>query len=98
MREQCVSSVLLVKHGQLFGLAIDRDLRNRVVAQGLNIDGPVASIATLAPLTLDACGHLHCPGDMMAMTDAWRQPCQRRAKSASRGRARPRAGRRRTTS
>ena len=39
MREQCVSSVLLVKHGQLFGLAIDRDLRNRVVAQGLNIDG-----------------------------------------------------------
>ena len=23
---------------------------------------------------LDACGYIHCPGDMMAMTDQWRQP------------------------
>ena len=23
---------------------------------------------------LDACGYVHCPGDMMAMTDTWRQP------------------------
>ena len=54
MRAQRVSSVLLVEQGQLSGLVTDRDLRNRVVAQGLDIDGPVAGIATLAPLTLDA--------------------------------------------
>jgi CBS domain-containing protein len=23
---------------------------------------------------LDACGYIHCPGDMMAMNDTWRQP------------------------
>lgn len=23
---------------------------------------------------LDACGYVHCPGEMMAMTDQWRQP------------------------
>jgi len=54
MRDQRVSSVLLVKQGQLIGLVTDRDLRNRVVAQGLDIERPVADIATLAPLTLDA--------------------------------------------
>ncbi len=26
---------------------------------------------------LDACGYVHCPGEMMAMTDKWRQPWQR---------------------
>lgn len=26
---------------------------------------------------LDACGYVHCPGGMMAMTDAWRQPRRR---------------------
>lgn len=25
---------------------------------------------------LDACGYVHCPGEMMAMTDKWRQPRQ----------------------
>jgi CBS domain-containing protein len=54
MRDRRVSSVLLVEQGQLSGLVTDRDLRNRVVAQGLDIDRPVADIATLAPLTLDA--------------------------------------------
>lgn len=55
MRELRVSSVLLVEQDHLFGLVTDRDLRNRVVAQGLPIDRPVADIATLAPLTLQ--GH-----------------------------------------
>lgn len=54
MREQRVSSVLLIEQGHLFGLITDRDLRNRVVAQGLDIERPVADIATLAPLTVDA--------------------------------------------
>ena len=26
---------------------------------------------------LDACGYVHCPGEMMAMTDQWRQPRSR---------------------
>jgi CBS domain-containing protein len=54
MRDLRVSSVLLVEQNHLFGLVTDRDLRNRVVAQGLDPQRPVADIATLAPLTLDA--------------------------------------------
>ncbi|MEO8014588.1 MAG: DUF294 nucleotidyltransferase-like domain-containing protein [Polaromonas sp.] len=54
MQSQRVSSVLLVENGQLCGLVTDRDLRNRVLAQGLDTGRPVADIATLAPLTLDA--------------------------------------------
>lgn len=53
MREHRVSSVLLVEQGHLFGLITDRDLRNRVVAEGLDIQRPVSDIATLAPLTVD---------------------------------------------
>lgn len=54
MRDQRVSSVLLVEQDHLFGLVTDRDLRNRVIAMGLDIDRPVADIATLAPLTVSA--------------------------------------------
>lgn len=54
MRDLRVSSVLLVEQDQLFGLITDRDLRNRVLAPGLDIERPVADIATLAPLTLPA--------------------------------------------
>ena len=54
MREQRVSSVMLVEQGLLFGLVTDRDLRNRVVAQGLDGQRPVSDIATLAPMTVDA--------------------------------------------
>lgn len=54
MRDLRVSSVLLVEKGHLFGLVTDRDLRNRVVALGLDIDRPVSDIATLAPMTLQA--------------------------------------------
>ena len=52
MREQRISSVLLVQDGALFGLVTDRDLRNRVVAAGLDSSRPVLEIATLAPLTI----------------------------------------------
>ncbi len=54
MRDLRVSSVLLVEQDHLFGLITDRDLRNRVLAPGLDIERPVADIATLAPLTLPA--------------------------------------------
>jgi CBS domain-containing protein len=53
MREQRVSSVLIVEQEHLFGLVTDRDLRNRVLAQGLATDGPILDIATLAPLGVD---------------------------------------------
>lgn len=54
MKSQRVSSVLLVERGLLFGLVTDRDLRNRVLATGMDTDRPVADIATLAPLTVQA--------------------------------------------
>jgi len=53
MSEQRVSSVLIVKQGYLFGLITDRDLRNRVIATGLDTQRPIMDIATLAPLTVD---------------------------------------------
>ena len=53
MRERGVSSVMLVEQDHLFGVVTDRDLRNRVVAEGLDLSRPAADIATLAPLTLD---------------------------------------------
>jgi len=52
MREQRVSSVLLVEQGRLFGLVTDRDLRNRALAAGIDPAQPVIDIATVAPLTM----------------------------------------------
>lgn len=52
MREQRVSSVLLVEQGHLFGLVTDRDLRNRALAAGLDTSLPVLEIATVAPLSI----------------------------------------------
>ena len=53
MSELRVSSVLIEEQGTLFGLITDRDLRNRVVAMGMDIQRPIADIATLAPLSVD---------------------------------------------
>jgi CBS domain-containing protein len=53
MRERGVSSVMLVEQDHLLGLVTDRDLRNRVVAEGLDLSRPASDIATLSPLTLD---------------------------------------------
>ncbi|GLS14958.1 putative nucleotidyltransferase substrate binding domain-containing protein [Hydrogenophaga electricum] len=53
MRAQRVSSVLITEQDHLFGLITDRDLRNRVVAAGLDTERPIADIATLAPMTID---------------------------------------------
>ena len=54
MGAQRVSSVLIVADGALVGLVTDRDLRNRVVAAGLDTSRPVMDITSLAPLTVDA--------------------------------------------
>jgi CBS domain-containing protein len=54
MRDSRASSVLLVEDGELLGLITDRDLRGRVVADGLDINRPVSDIATRAPMTVQA--------------------------------------------
>lgn len=54
MCELRVSSMLIVEQDLLFGLITDRDLRNRVVATGMDTQRPIADIATLAPLSVDA--------------------------------------------
>jgi CBS domain-containing protein len=54
MQEHGVSCVLLMEQGQLWGLITDRDLRNRVVAQGLDTEAAVQTVATAAPVTLEA--------------------------------------------
>jgi CBS domain-containing protein len=53
MSEKRVSSVLIVEQDLLFGLITDRDLRNRVIAAGLDASRPIADIATLAPMSID---------------------------------------------
>jgi len=53
MRDQRVSSVMLVEKDHLFGLVTDRDLRNRALAVRLDVDAPVLEIATVAPLVID---------------------------------------------
>lgn len=57
MSEQRVSSILIVEQDHLFGLITDRDLRNRVIAAGLDTQRPIMDIATLAPLFVN----LHDP-------------------------------------
>jgi CBS domain-containing protein len=46
MREQRVSSLLIVDGGRLAGVLTDRDLRNRCIAEGLGIERPVREIMT----------------------------------------------------
>jgi CBS domain-containing protein len=52
MRDEQVSSVLVVDDGRLVGILTDRDLRNRVVAQGLDYGIHVNAVMTQAPATI----------------------------------------------
>ena len=52
MQQHKVSSLMLVDHNALIGVVTDRDLRNKVVAQGLALTTPLRAIATPNPLTL----------------------------------------------
>ena len=54
MREAGASSVMLMEGDHLVGLVTDRDLRNRVVAEGIDLTQPVSCIATADPATLPA--------------------------------------------
>jgi CBS domain-containing protein len=53
MSELGISSLLVTEGDALLGIVTDRDLRNRVVAQGRDPAETVASIMTAEPLTLD---------------------------------------------
>ncbi|WP_371194260.1 DUF294 nucleotidyltransferase-like domain-containing protein [Glaciecola sp. SC05] len=52
MSEHKVSSVLVMDNEVLIGIATDRDLRNRVVAVGLNTQLPIKQIMTESPAYL----------------------------------------------
>ncbi|MGQ8364875.1 DUF294 nucleotidyltransferase-like domain-containing protein [Glaciecola sp. 1036] len=52
MKKHKVSSVLVMEEQKLIGIITDRDLRNRVVAEGLNIQFPVKQVMTENPAFL----------------------------------------------
>ncbi|MFQ3208061.1 MAG: CBS domain-containing protein [Glaciecola sp.] len=52
MSEKRISSVLIIENNQLIGIVTDRDLRNRVVAVGLDMQLPVKQIMTKNPAYL----------------------------------------------
>lgn len=54
MSEQGVSSLLVSEGDAVRGLVTDRDLRNRVLAQGTDPSRPVAEIMSSDPLTMEA--------------------------------------------
>ncbi len=54
MRQERVSSVLVVEDGRLTGILTDRDLRSRVVAEGLPVDRPVRGIMSPATYVVQA--------------------------------------------
>ncbi len=52
MSEERVSSILVIAQGQLAGIVTDRDLRNRVVAEALDVNLPITEIMTFNPSSL----------------------------------------------
>ena len=54
MRAERVSSLLIMEDDALVGIMTDRDLRNRVVAEGRDIAEPVRNIMTANPLSSPA--------------------------------------------
>ncbi len=54
MRDERVSSVLVMQDGELAGVLTDKDLRRRVLAAGVDPARPVGEVMTSNPTTLDA--------------------------------------------
>lgn len=48
------SSALVMDNERLLGIITDRDLTKRVVAEGRDLNGPVAEVMTVSPCTIDA--------------------------------------------
>ena len=51
MRQRGVSSLLLMEDSRLVGIVTDRDLRNRVLAEGRDPADRVATVMTADPVT-----------------------------------------------
>jgi CBS domain-containing protein len=54
MRGHDISCLLVVEGESLVGILTNGDLRDRVVAEGLDVDGPADAVMTPAPVTLEA--------------------------------------------
>lgn len=54
MRDEDVSTMLVIDNGRLDGILTDKDLRRRVIAGGLDHATPIATVMTRAPITLAA--------------------------------------------
>ncbi|MGI2171311.1 DUF294 nucleotidyltransferase-like domain-containing protein [Shewanella sp. MF05960] len=54
MRDHRVSSVLVIDNDKLVGILTDRDLRNRVIAEGLDVNTLVSQAMTVSPITTHA--------------------------------------------
>ena len=53
MKEQRVSSLLVLENGALVGILTDRDLRSRVLAEGLDGSVPIAEVMTREPCCVE---------------------------------------------
>lgn len=54
MSGERASSLLVMREGRLVGILTDRDLRERVIANGLDVDRPLGGVMTGDPQTLPA--------------------------------------------
>ena len=52
MSEAKISSLIVVKNGELAGIVTDRDLRSRVLAAGVDPDKSISEVMTLNPKTI----------------------------------------------
>jgi len=57
MRDERVSCLLITEGGRLDGIFTDRDLRIRVVAEGLDAETPLVRVMTANPICIDADDH-----------------------------------------
>jgi CBS domain-containing protein len=54
MSKENVSSILVVKDGQLCGIVTDKDLRQRVLVEGLDTNMSIAVVMTVHPMSIPA--------------------------------------------
>ncbi|MBR9729216.1 DUF294 nucleotidyltransferase-like domain-containing protein [Shewanella intestini] len=54
MQQHNVSSILVIDNQKLSGIITDKDLRNRVLAQGIDVELPVHKVMTGQPMTISA--------------------------------------------
>jgi len=54
MSRENVSSILVVKEGELCGIVTDKDLRQRVLVEGLDTSMPIEKVMTVHPMSIPA--------------------------------------------